>query len=95
MLKNGRDFIIHDCIHARVIQKQMHNCHIQTFTILLMVLLMVEQPQMCKGNSHVIFVRRFDHMVVPDGTARFRHVLNAAAVGPLDIVAEGEESVAA
>ena len=34
-------------------------------------------------------------MVVPDGAAGFRHVLHAAAVGPFDVVAEGEESVAA
>ena len=50
---------------------------------------------MGKGNCHIVLVRRFDHMIVTDGAAGFRHILYAAAVSPFDVVAEGEESVAA
>ena len=50
---------------------------------------------MSKGNCHIVFVCRFDHMVVPNGAAGFRHVLYAAAVGPFDVVTEWEEGIAA
>ena len=55
---------------------------------------MMEQPQMGERNSHVVFIRRFNHMVVADGAAGFRHVLYAAAVSPFNVVAEGEEGIA-
>ena len=50
---------------------------------------------MGKGHCHIVFVRRFDYMVITDGAAGFRYVLHAAAMGPFDVVAKGEEGVAA
>ena len=54
---------------------------------------MMEQPQAGEGHDHAVFVRRFDHMIVPDGAARLHDVGNAALSGPLHIVPEGEEGV--
>lgn len=55
----------------------------------------VEKSYSSKGHYHTVFVAGFYNVVVPYGAARFGDVLYAASVGSFDIVAEGEEGVAA
>ena len=55
----------------------------------------MEQP--CAGESqhHAVFVGGGDDMVIPDGAAGLGNVGHAGLSGPLHIVAEGEEGIAA
>ena len=56
---------------------------------------MVEQSHPGEAQHHAVAVAGLDHRVVPDGAAGLGHVGHAAAEGPLDVVGEGEEGVAA
>ena len=56
---------------------------------------MMEQPDPGKRHDHAVLVRRGDDLIVPDGTAGLGNVLNTGLPGPLHVVPEGEEGVAA
>ena len=56
---------------------------------------MVEQADARKGHGDVVLVAGGDDVVVPDGAAGLGDDRHAGLVGPLDVVAEGEEGVAA
>ena len=56
---------------------------------------MVEQPHSGERHDHVVVIALGDHQVVPDGAAGLGNVPHAGAPRPLDVVREGEESVAA
>ena len=53
----------------------------------------MEQTDAGKCHGDAVFVADFDDIVVPNGAARLGDILDAAAVGALDVVAEGEECV--
>lgn len=54
---------------------------------------MMEQSDTGKAHRHPVFIACFNHIVVPDGAPRLRHIFYAALMGALDIIAEWEESV--
>ena len=56
---------------------------------------MVEQPHSGEGHGNTILVAGLDDVVVAYAAASLCHVLYAALVGTLDVVAKGEESIAA
>ena len=56
---------------------------------------MVEQAQTAKGHGYAVFVAGVDHLLVTDGTAGLDNGGHTAAVSALNVVAEGEERVAA
>ena len=58
-------------------------------------LLMVEQAQAAKGHGNAIFVAGVNDLLVADGTTSLDNGGHAAAVRALNVVAEGEERVAA
>ena len=57
--------------------------------------LMVEQAHTSKGHSNAVFVAGHNDMVVTHGAASLGDILHTALVGTLNVVAEGEEGVAA
>ena len=57
--------------------------------------LMVEQSHVGEGHGNAIFVAGLDDIVVADGASCLRNVLHTALVGTLNVVAKGEEGVAA
>ena len=54
---------------------------------------MVEKSDSRKCHCHIVLVAGHDNMIVTDRSARLRDILNAALLGPLDIVTEREESI--
>ena len=56
---------------------------------------MVEKPQSRKGHRDAVPVARVDHFGVALAAAGFGHVTYAALHSAVDVVAEGEERVAA
>ena len=54
---------------------------------------MMEEADMCDGNGDPVFVTGLDHIVIADGAAGLGNVGNAALVGALDVVPEGEEGI--
>ena len=56
---------------------------------------MMEQPQAAKCHGNAVFVAGVNHLLVTDGTASLDNGGHAAAVRTLNVVAEGEERVAA
>ena len=56
---------------------------------------MVEQAQAAKGHGNTVFVTGVNHLLVSDGAAGLDNGGHAAAVRTLNVVAEGEERVAA
>ena len=56
---------------------------------------MMEEADSGEGHDHIVLVAAFNDQVVTDGTTGLRYILNAALMGTLDIVGEGEESVGA
>lgn len=56
---------------------------------------MMEEAQAGHGHSNPILIARFDDIVVADRTAGLGDVIDAAAMSSFDVVAKGEESVAA
>ena len=56
---------------------------------------MVEQSHVGEGHGDVIFVAGFDDIVVADGASCLCDVLHTALVGTLNVVAKGEEGIAA
>ena len=56
---------------------------------------MMEQAHTGEAHHHVVFVAGVNHVIVPDGAAGLGHILHAAAVGALDVVAKGEEGIGA
>ena len=57
--------------------------------------LVVEEAHVGESHGDVVFVAGHDDMVVAHGAAGLGDVLHAALVGALDVVAKGEEGVAA
>ena len=60
-----------------------------------MHILVMEQPQPGHSHSNIVFIARFNDIVVADGSAGLGDVINAAAVRPFYIIAKGEEGIAA
>ena len=56
---------------------------------------MMEQAHPGKGHNHAVLVGGFNDLVVPDGAAGLGDVLHAGLIGPLHVVAKGEEGVRA
>ena len=56
---------------------------------------MVEQSYACECHCNAVLVAGHDDVVVADAAACLGNVLNAALVGALHVVAEGEEGIAA
>ena len=54
---------------------------------------MMEQPDACKGHCYAILVADLYHVIVPYGAAGLGDKIYAGLMGPLNVVAEGEESV--
>ena len=54
---------------------------------------MVEQADAGEGHGDAVLVAGLDDVVIPDGAAGLGDELHAGLVGPLDVVAKGEESV--
>ena len=57
--------------------------------------LMMEEAQASHRHGNSIFIARFDDIVVADRTTGLSDVIDAAAMSSFDVVAKGEESVAA
>jgi hypothetical protein len=55
----------------------------------------VKQPQAAKGHGDAVFIAGVDHLLVADGATGLDNGGYAAAVRALNVVAEGEERVAA
>ena len=55
----------------------------------------MEEPNASKGHGDAILVAGHDDVVVTHGATCLSDVLHAALMSPFDVVAEGEESVAA
>ena len=56
---------------------------------------MMEQTHAREGHSDAILVARVDDMVVANATTSLSYILHATLMSTLDIVAEGEEGIAA
>ena len=56
---------------------------------------MVEQAHAGEGHGDAVFVASLDDVVVAHAASGLRHILHAALVRALDVVAEGEEGVRA
>ena len=56
---------------------------------------MVEQTNAGECHGDAIFIARHDDMVVANRASSLCDILDATFVGTLNIVAEGEESIAA
>ncbi len=54
---------------------------------------MMKQPRAGQSHDDVVFVAGFDNDVVADGAAGLGNVADAALLGAVDAVAEGEEGV--
>lgn len=63
----------------------------RTFSVDLF--LVVEQSESGECHDHIVLVAGLDDIVVTDGAACFRYILNTALASSLDVVAEREESV--
>jgi hypothetical protein len=55
----------------------------------------VEQAQAAKGHGNTVLVAGVNHLLIADGTASLDNGGHAATVRALNVVAEGEERVAA
>ncbi len=53
----------------------------------------VEQTQATECHGHAEFIAGFNHLCIADRTAGLHNGAYAAAVGALDIIAEGEERI--
>ena len=58
-------------------------------------LLVMEQSDSCKAHHHAVLIAGLDYIIVTYGTARLRHIFDAALMRTLDVVAEWEERVGA
>ena len=56
---------------------------------------MVEQADAGEGHRYAVFVASGNDMVVAHAAAGLCHILHAALVSAFDVVAEGEEGIAA
>ena len=56
---------------------------------------MMEQPDAAERHRNAVLVAGINDLLVPYGAARLHNGRYAAAAGTLDIIAEGEESIAA
>ena len=56
---------------------------------------MMEQAQAGHGHGDVVFIARFDDIVIADGAAGLGDVVDTAAMSPFDVVTKGEESITA
>ena len=56
---------------------------------------MMEQANAAEGHHDAVLVAGFDDLGIADAAAGFHNGSNAAAVCALDVVAEGEEGIAA
>ena len=56
---------------------------------------MMEKTDACESHGNAVFVAGGDDMVVAHGTTGLGNKLDTTLVGTLNIVAEGEEGIAA
>ena len=56
---------------------------------------MMEQAHAGEGHDHVLLIAFLDDQVITDGAAGLCDVLDTGGKGTLDVIAEGEECVAA
>ena len=56
---------------------------------------MMEQAHAGKGHDHALLVALFDDQIIADRAAGLCDVLNTGSKGTLNVVAEGEEGIAA
>ena len=57
--------------------------------------LVVEQSHAGEGHDHALLVALRDDQIIADRTAGLGDIFHTGGIGPLDVVAEGEERVAA
>ena len=57
--------------------------------------LMMEQAEAAKGHGNAVFVAGIDHLLVADGATGFDNGGYTATMRALDIIAKGEERIAA
>ena len=55
----------------------------------------MEKSYACERHGNVVLVARLDDVVVAHRASGLGHILHATLVGTLDVVAEGEEGIAA
>ena len=55
--------------------------------------LMVEQADPCKCHYHSVLIAGIDHLVIADRAAWLGYILHAAFVGPVNVIAKGEEGI--
>ena len=55
----------------------------------------MEQPHTGKCHDHAVFIACINYKVVAYGTARLRHIGNAALLCPFDIIRKREKRIAA
>ena len=53
----------------------------------------MEEANSREGHGDVVLVARFDDMIVANRPTGLRHIANAAAMRPFNVVAKGEEGV--
>ena len=56
-------------------------------------ILVMEEANSREGHGDVVLVARFDDMIVANRPTGLRHIANAAAMRPFNVVAKGEEGV--
>ena len=58
-------------------------------------LLVMEEPDAGEAHDHIVRVTGGNDVVVADGAAGLRNIFHAGFIGTFNVVAEGEEGVAA
>ena len=56
---------------------------------------MMEQPESRHGHGNVVFIAGLDDIIITDRTAGLGNIIHTAAVRPLNVIAKGEEGIAA
>ena len=83
-----------DAVHQNVLKVTLL-AHSSLFTFPFSLNLVVEQSYTREGHGDAVLVAGHDDMVIANAAASLGNVLNATLVSALNIVAEGEEGVAA
>ena len=55
----------------------------------------VEESHAGEGHDNALLITLFDNQIITDGSAGFCNVLNTRGISALDVIGEGEESIAA